>query len=243
MRVTRLDHPGFARRLWEQVKFVRFGAQWRRWRRSRPWTGFGEPFNGQRSRSNAVRRLIELFKPNVIVETGTFLGDTTRWLAQNGVPVVTIELQPTYIRTARLRLRNFPNVELICGDSVEALGMLVERADISRPLVYLDAHWYERNPLAKELKVVLNSWSDAVIVIDDFMVPGDPGYSHDSWNGKPLSDEILDLPSDATLAYPATPSESESGARRGAAFIGYGADACATIVSLSDEGLVNAEPH
>jgi predicted O-methyltransferase YrrM len=158
---------------------LRFRRVWRRWQRSPPWAGFGEPLNGQSSRQSVVRRLIELFEPHVIVETGTFLGDTTRWLAQYGVPVVTVEVEPVFFRAAQRRLRRAPNVELVSGHSVDALKMLARRAQVSKPLVYLDAHWGEghpeaedaRNPLSEEVDAVLDSWPEAVVVIDDFLVP------------------------------------------------------------------------
>jgi len=197
-----------------------------------------------------VRRLIELFEPDVIVETGTFLGDTTRWFAEYGVPVVTVELEPVFFRLAKRRLRRAPNVELVSGYSVDALEMLARRANVSKPLAYLDAHWGEgqpeaedaRNPLAEEVGAVLDYWRDAVIVIDDFLVPGDPGYGYDTSNGKPVSEMMLDLSNKAILAYPATLARNESGARRGAAFIGHGPDARSAIKSLSSEGLLLEAP-
>ena len=127
MRATRVDNRGVGKRLREHYGVLRFAPVWWHWRRSPPWAGFGEPLNGQSTRQSVMRRLIERFEPNVIVETGTFLGDTTRWLTQFGVPVVSVELEPAFFRLAKRRLRGASNVELICGASVDALAMLARR--------------------------------------------------------------------------------------------------------------------
>jgi predicted O-methyltransferase YrrM len=238
VRSTRLDRPSLTRRLREQLGLIRLAGLVFRWRFFPPWEGYGRPFNGQRSRQQVIHELIALFKPNLIIETGTFLGDTTRHLADYDVPVVTAELDPRYFRMARLRLGRRRDVELICGDSVGALNLTAHRDDQAKPVVYLDAHWYERNPLTEELGIVFKSWSDAVIVIDDFLVPNEPGYAYDEWQGRALSEANLELPSDAMLAYPAEPPERETGARRGAAFIGRGPAATASLKGLISKGLL-----
>jgi len=247
VRATRVDNRGFGKRLGEHYAVLRFAPVWWHWRRSPPWAGFGEPLNGQSTRQSVMRRLIELFEPDVIVETGTFLGDTTRWLSQLGVPVVSVELEPAFFRLAKRRLRGALDVELICGASVDALAMLARRPNVSRPLLYLDAHWREgnprnedeANPLGEEVAAVLSAWADALIVIDDFLVPTDSGYGYDTSRGEPLSEAMLELPDDAIVAYPGTPATIESGGRRGAAFIGKGADAREAIRTLSSEGLLS----
>ena len=211
-----------------------------RWRLSPPWPGFGEPFNGQEVRQGVIEELLELFGADLIIETGTFLGDTTKSLARHGAPVVTAEINPVHFRVARLRLRSHRNVELLCGDSVAALGLAARRAENAKPFVYLDAHWYERNPLAEEVQIVLSSWSDALIAIDDFLVPGEPGYAYDEWRGELLSAEMLDLPEGAVLAYPATPAGRETGARRGAAFIARGPTAVSAFKRLT-QGLLRLQ--
>jgi hypothetical protein len=49
---------------------------------------------------------------------------------------------------------------------------------------------------------------------------------------------MLNLSTEVVLAYPATRATNESGARRGAAFIGHGPDGRNVIKSLSGEGLL-----
>jgi hypothetical protein len=53
--------------------------------RRSPWGG---PFNGQNGRKAVFEAIVSLQKPNLIIETGTFLGTTSEALAGANVPVV-----------------------------------------------------------------------------------------------------------------------------------------------------------
>jgi len=94
-------------------------------------------------------------------------------LAGANLPVVTIENDRRNYGFARARLRNFENVELRLGDSRFRLN------ELPHLFAYLDAHWDADLPLAEELEIVLGWGSDAIVMIDDFQVPDDPGYGHD----------------------------------------------------------------
>ena len=52
------------------------------------------PFNGQTARQALFVEIIANIRPHAIVETGTFLGDTTELMSQTGLPVFTFELNP-----------------------------------------------------------------------------------------------------------------------------------------------------
>jgi hypothetical protein len=52
---------------------------------------FGFPMNGQTARLEAVRQIFYRCGIQSIIETGTFRGTTTEWLAAFDVPVITIE--------------------------------------------------------------------------------------------------------------------------------------------------------
>ena len=59
-------------------------------------------------------------------------------------------------------------------------------------LFYLDAHWHEYLPLRDELEIALGQFANAVVLIDDFQVPDDPGYGFDDYGpGKTLNLEYL----------------------------------------------------
>jgi len=191
-----------------------------KWRFAPPWPAFGEPLNGQALRAAAIERLLGHFEPDGIVETGTLLGFTTGYLAGYGVPVVTAETDSVFHRSARRRLRALGNVEALRMDSRSAIRRVRDEDRFKRPLFYLDAHWGSDLPLAGELAEIVEAWSDAVVVIDDFLVPGDR-YRYDVYAGEPLA--LSTLPAiDALTAYPAQPAEEETGARRGTLYLGLG---------------------
>ena len=52
---------------------------------------------------------------------------------------------------------------------------------------YLDAHWNDDLPLADEIDIIFSRCPWAVVMIDDFEVPSDPGYQFDDYGpGKAL---------------------------------------------------------
>jgi hypothetical protein len=186
-----------------------------------PWGG---AMNGQTARLETCRRILTQHTVHRIVETGTFRGTTTEWFAQFGKPVVTIESSIRYARFSRLRLQKFSNVTVIKGDSVEALKVLLEDASYSTETVffYLDAHWESHLPLAEELHLITNKCQSSVVLVDDFKVPTDDGYGHDDYGPSgQLTVDYLRANGLGSLAafFPTTPSQDETGVRRGYVFL------------------------
>jgi len=184
---------------------------------------WGGPFNGQTARVELFQELTQFFGFAAIVETGTYLGTTTAFLAQSGLPVYTVESDPRNFGFASARLRSCRNANVLLGDSCETLEILL--AGVLAPVCeqdlffYLDAHWEERLPLAEELEVVFRHCRSAVVMIDDFSVPDDPGYAYDDYGpGRALDAKYIEpIVKEQELAvfYPATAAREESGARRG----------------------------
>src|SRR5581483_6904348 len=172
------------------------------------WPGMGEPFNGQKARTEAIRAIVDVFRPDLFLETGTFLGHTTELLAGYGKPVHTAELKRSFAAVARRRLRRSPNVRVHRRPSLEVIRGLPR--DSQRLFAYLDAHWWSDDPpLAREVAELAAGWPELVVVIDDFQVPGDPGYVFDTWGGRAFDESLLQLPEGVGAAYPAAPSEQE----------------------------------
>jgi len=181
---------------------------------------WGGPMNGQAFRRQIFEELRGLFSFRAILETGTFRGTTTEYFAATGLPVHTAEASPRYYAFARRRLRDAgPNVHLHQGDSRAVLRRLAQDPAVPDEDVfcYLDAHWEEDLPLREELDIILAHWRRAVIMVDDFEVPGG-AYAYDDYGeGKALTmDYLAPLRSSGLRAYfPAAPAEEETGARRG----------------------------
>ena len=105
---------------------------------------FGGPLNAQVKREAIVLELLEAFPFDLVVETGTFRGDTTEFLAsRSSVPVLTVEYDARTYGYSRERLRRYPSVTTTKSDSRTFLLKLAESGQfLARvPLVYLDAHW------------------------------------------------------------------------------------------------------
>lgn len=180
---------------------------------------WGGPFNGQSSRQQTCLSLIRACNFEFIVETGTFRGSTTLFLAQNadGAAVYSCEHSGRNFHFAKRRLRGVPKIFLFNADSPKFVRDLkIPRR--ARILFYLDAHWGEKLPLPKELALILEEFETFVIMVDDFEVPGDPGYGFDDYgNGKQLSLRDFPLHKDKriTCYFPSVPSSRETGLRRG----------------------------
>ncbi len=183
-----------------------------------PW--WAKPMNSQAARIDIARQVIAQCRIARIVETGTFIGTTTEFFAQFGLPVTTAETNPQVLPHARARLARWRNVDLREYDSVRVLGELVKEAiDRSVPtLFYLDAHWENHLPLYEEAMLAVEHFPKAVLLIDDFAVPDDPGYGFDDYGPEKrlgLDYLLRGNLSKLTVYFPSVPSHQETGARRG----------------------------
>jgi hypothetical protein len=104
------------------------------------------------------------------IETGTFLGETTRWLGERFDRVFTIEAQGGFANIAKLRLENNPKITVIRGNTAIEFPELMKKTN-GPFFAYLDAHWGHDNPLCAEL-AALEKITNYVCMIDDFAVEG-----------------------------------------------------------------------
>ena len=185
-----------------------------------PSTGFGGPLNGSPARLAAFEELKRRCSFEAIVETGTYLGESTIYFGAAGCPVYSSEVNPRYLGYARRRLRSRSNVHILLGDSRQFLRRLIEDPSVPKENVffYLDAHWQDDLPLREEVDLIFRNWKRAVVMVDDFQVPDDSGYKFDDYGeGKKLSLEYLDPTAHLgfTSFFPALPSSEELGYKRG----------------------------
>ncbi|AWJ85518.1 hypothetical protein TSH58p_18295 (plasmid) [Azospirillum sp. TSH58] len=192
------------------------------------WDG---PFNGQSVRQELFRSLVSRLGVTSIVETGTFRGSSAAFMAsQSGLPLFTCEASPRYFHYSSRRLAGFPNVTLRNQDSRVFLKQLLDSNTLppGPVLFYLDAHWHNDLPVWEEIDIIFSRGVPAVIVIDDFRVPGDPGFAYDNYGvGKCLSVQDLweKTGSETDWFFPHGSSGSESGRKRGCAVLARGEQA------------------
>ena len=142
----------------------------------------GQPFNGQVMRRAIYADLLARCRFECIIETGTYKGRTTLLFAESVLPVYTVEHNPLFFGYAQMQLRGLKNVHLFQNDSRNFLEYLAGagRLPTQRTFFYLDAHWGEHLPLAEEIRIINKHWRNAVVMIDDFQVPGTT-YGYDDF--------------------------------------------------------------
>jgi len=185
-----------------------------------PWGG---PFNNQQARQALFRAILGALHPWAVVETGAYRGSTTEYFARTGLPVFSAELDLHAYAFSRARLWRASNVRILNGDSRAVLRALLDgplgAGRGANTFFYLDAHWGEDLPLAEEIDLVFARCPDAIVMIDDFAVPGDAGYGYDDYGpGKALNAEYIGPAINAhqlAAFYPSTPATRETGALRG----------------------------
>jgi hypothetical protein len=193
------------------------------WRHPEMRSAWGGPFNGQRARAALFLALIATVKARAIIETGTFRGTTTEFMARTGLPIYTVENQARNYGFSRARLFGLRNVDVHHGDSRRFIRKLL-RGPLGRftdqvVFAYLDAHGEGDLPLAEEIDLLFTYWPAAVVMIDDFEVPFDAGYRFDIYrSGKALNWAYIEpeiVKHDLAAFYPATAAAQETGKRRG----------------------------
>ncbi len=171
-------------------------------------------FNGVKGRITIFQDLLNNYNFTNIIETGTYLGDTSGYMAlTSGLPVFTSEINPIFYALAKMRLKEITSVTLHNMDSRQMLIELAKQPDITRSecFIYLDAHWGKDLPLREEISIIASNWDKFVLMIDDFMVPGDTGYVHDRYGTlKYINMPQLKIRHNLCSFFPSMPSGQES---------------------------------
>jgi hypothetical protein len=123
-----------------------------------------------------MKAIVDDLRPELFVETGTYLGDTV-WLLRNTVKdIVSIEVEPTLARVAQNRFRHWGNVRILTGDSGQLMRGLVDEIRIRKAVFWLDGHYSSGItgrgssdcPIIGELTAILPALTEgSLIIIDD----------------------------------------------------------------------------
>lgn len=116
-------------------------------------------------------------KNGIWVETGTYMGGTTEYLARRFPKVISIEPSPKFFAIAESRLKKLKNVTLLHGTSEELFEDAIAAAGPIANL-WLDGHFSEGgtflgskiSPIEEELNAVMkkiDGFEKLVIFIDD----------------------------------------------------------------------------
>lgn len=127
----------------------------------------------------AKQRIIEKYARlaccQVLIETGTYLGDTIFSQKDNFKRIISIELSEKLYKAAKRRFKKYSGIEILFGNSGELLpGIMPEIT--TRALLWLDGHYSggltakgeTESPVFKELDAIFsNNAPKHVVLIDD----------------------------------------------------------------------------
>lgn len=178
-------------------------------------------FEGDTILEQAFRDLIKKHDIKTVCETGSYMGATARKIADMGVAVVTIEVNPQYYQQAQgVHTINRPTY--LFGNSVDVLPEAISKYVNGNTIYWLDAHWQAHNPLLEELKIIADHKLRPVIIIHDFKVPDHPELGYDSYNGQDydwewIKDSVEEIYGKDGYTYHY--NSEATGAKRGVIFI------------------------
>jgi hypothetical protein len=145
-----------------------------------------------------------LFSCTVVVESGTYLGQSTKYFSKQFTKVFSVEISPKLFEFSQKRLAKLKNVLLLQGDSVDQLPKIIPF--LYQPTIfYLDAHasggvthqGSEPSPVKKELDIIRNFrfLNRSIIALDD-------ARGFDGSNSYPSFKEICKWAADNKLQQP-----------------------------------------
>ncbi len=128
----------------------------------------------------------------VFYETGTFQGGTSAWASTQFQTVYTVERSMAMFTQAKMRLKDYPNVVQLLGDTREHLAQYSK--DAPATMFWLDAHWCgdltagesDECPLLDEIALLADQVDRHFILIDDarlFLAPPPLPHDPDQWPG------------------------------------------------------------
>lgn len=143
------------------------------------------------------RRLVDALKSalplNVLIETGTFKGDTVFSLESCFDKVISIELSKALWADAVKRFADYSHVRILQGNSQDKLRELRNELQDQGVLYWLDAHWcvggstageLSQCPLLFELQAIGQLNAQSVVLIDDarlFQAPPQAPHEISQW--------------------------------------------------------------
>ena len=148
-------------------------------------SGGGGPFGFDVTVALMADDLLTAYDCDVVVETGSHMGDTTAYLGRRyrDLPVLTCDIDPEYASFTAHRVKSLTNVAVTCQDSPALVAAAA--AEYERPLFYLDAHWGTW-PLMEELAAI----RAGIVLIDDFDI-GHRRFSYDVYDGIACGPDLL----------------------------------------------------
>lgn len=145
-----------------------------------------KPLNNDHFAAAEFIKLRDKFHIKKILELGSCVFGTTKWMSENFENVITVEISEEFRNIGLERVKGLKNITSYLGDSVSMLPVMLKDCD-NRTIIFVDSHWYNNFPLLEELKLIKASGLTPVIVVHDCLVPNEPALGYDSYNGVDIS--------------------------------------------------------
>lgn len=178
------DHPGSVSNVWGQASHQEALTVERRPKKENsPFAEWKEPSTTLElaeihphiqhfRRIQMLQNYARKYGLKAYVETGTADGSTTISMVADFNEIYTVEIDPPAYESVKRRLRFYPHVNQICGDSAKELPRIAQV--LTQPaLFWLDAHYCggargdQDCPIIDELSAIANSQHRHHIIIDD----------------------------------------------------------------------------
>ncbi len=170
------------------IKQTSLYIAFRKWKRERRANKKYKKYGGadpHHIKQQTIINFAEKFNINILVETGTYLGEMVEAMKPHFEKIYSIELSKELYQKAKNKFKDEKNIKIIQGDSGIELGKLLK--EINQPVLFwLDGHYSEGitaqgdkdTPIYEELTHIFNAnLNTAVIIIDDARCFGsDPAY-------------------------------------------------------------------
>lgn len=122
-----------------------------------------------------IKYYAKKFGHSIFIETGTYHGDTVNFLKKYFKKIISIELDEKLHQKAAARFKDWPNINVVKGDSSIVLAQVSRK--INQPIIFwLDGHYSAgetakgdlNTPIIKELETILeHPIKNHTILIDD----------------------------------------------------------------------------
>lgn len=136
-------------------------------------------FEGDTIALERIKAIVKDHGIKTVIETGTYLGASTKRFAEMVNEVITIELIQENVKKAIKNCMAYANIHFFQGSSDVVLAELLPKREWPKVLIMCDAHWNSFNPLLKELEAIANNNLRPIIIIHDFKVPDHPELGFD----------------------------------------------------------------
>jgi SAM-dependent methyltransferase len=189
------------------------------------WIAVGKPMPPPPyMKHKLLRKCAREFNLDILVETGTYLGDTVYAMRRVCRNIFSIELSKELAGKARQRFSRNAGIQILEGDSVVILPQILRSID-TPCLFWLDAHFSEGvtvagsspMPILEEVKAIIeHPVKGHVILVDDARAfVGKGGYPTldqlNSFVTGSRPDIIMDVRNDVILLRPGKPIATMSG--------------------------------